>query len=164
MFQIVAGLLWTAGVSFMIYSVNQPGAIQGSTDINIINIFLGFMLLLGLACFLFGIHSIVINRKTNKYGKKGLAVLVGVERTWTSVSENSMNSVDEYDAIFLVLEENNECRKYRIDVGTSGSSLKLGEYYDVLYYKDNINIVSHLHKNDIPREKLQILENAQKSK
>lgn len=158
--QVIAGLFGTTIVCIFIYSMNTSGGMEDPTELLITNITLGFFFLITFGCLVYGVHSIILNHKTKKLGKKGLAVLVNVEYTGSSVEDDAKDEVDYYDGIFLVLEETGQCNFYRLDVGTDGPNLALGEYYDVLYYKKNIILVEHLNKKDIPSEKLQVLDQA----
>lgn len=116
---------------------------------------LGFILLIGIIVFIAGLYIVIRDYRTNRLGKKTVGLLVNVEANGKHV-----NDQDQFDAVLLVLVDNNETRIFRDNIGFEYYNYLPGEFYEVLQHKNDINIVGQIDPSSIDQEKLDILKNA----
>ena len=116
-------------------------------------LFLGFVMLIGLIVFLAGVHMILKDYRTKKHGKKTIGIVTKVEPNGQTINEQPV-----YDVSVLVLEDNNICKTYKENIGTSPYNYSIGGFYEVQYFKNDVNIISRIDEIKIPSEKLQFMQ------
>ena len=165
MFYIVFGLIWMAICGFIIYGFYDPsqaGEIIVNNEVVTYEEFsqmlwpkllLGFVMLIGLIVFLAGVYMIFKDYRTKKYGKKTIGIVTKVEPNGQTINEQLV-----YDVSVLVLEDNNICKTYKENIGTSPYNYSIGGFYEVQYFKNDVNIISKIDEIKIPIEKLQLMQ------
>lgn len=167
MFYLIFGIIWITISLFVIvpfYNPNSPGQIEVNgvivtheefAQMLLPKILFGFVLLVGIVVFLAGLYIVIRDFRTNRHGKKTIAVLVNVEPNGQVINDRKA-----FDAVMLVLEENGECNLYRDNIGLATDDYLPGEFYEVLHYKNDINILGHIDENKVPIDKLNAIKNA----
>ena len=167
MFYLIFGVLWTVISLFTIIPFYNPNS---ATEIEVNGVIVsqeefsqmllpkllfGFVLLIGIVVFLAGLYIVIRDLRTSRHGKKTIAVLVNVEPNGQIINDQKA-----LDAVMLVLEENGECNLYRENIGLNGYDYIPGEFYEVLHYKNDINILDHIDENLVPSDKMNVIKNA----
>lgn len=153
MFELCFGLIWIVFSSIAIGAVfSIPKSERPIAAIVMIVVFL----IIGIVIMAIGIKKLVSNMLTAVKGIETYGIIMDIYPSGASVNGKNIMNAD-----VIIIEEDGNRGRYTESIGTGGNKYNTGDYVKVKYYKNDINIIDRVQKEEIPYytlEKLSIEE------
>lgn len=160
MFKLKFGLLWTLFVTpIFIMCLVIPGEQRGGVDMSP-GLFIFFIIFEAIGLFLLvsGIKQVIKDKKTNKFGDITYGQIISIYGTGSS-----SNGKEELQAEILTYVSNqNTLKRFNEIIGFPPIIYNVGDFVQLKFYEDDINIIQTVSENMIPNTVLTLLKEESK--
>ena len=156
MFKLKFGLLWTLFVTpIFIMCLVIPGEQRGGVDMSPgLFIFFSIFEAIGLFLLVSGIKQVIKDKKTNKFGDITYGQIISIYGTGSR-----SNDKEELQAEILTYVSNqNTLKRFNEIIGFPPIIYNVGDFVQLKFYEDDINIIQTVSENMIPNTVLTLLK------
>lgn len=156
MFELIFGLIWTVAsvlCAVMMYGNHEMtiminDEVVSRAEFNSLlwpKLFIGAFIVIGIVFLIIGLKKLMTNALTATVGTLAYGLIVDIYPSDCYVNDNPVLNAD-----VLVVDKNDVLKLHTESIGLDYDKYNTGDFVQVKYYKNDVNIICLSHPKEIP--------------